>query len=76
MVILICIAGALIGSALWSMLTGILPEALTHTVSIGTTSTPLVLDLTFVTLTLGATLTVNIGGILGIAIGLLISLKL
>ncbi len=76
LVILICVAGALIGSALWSMLSGVLPPALTHTVSIGSTGAPLTLDLEFVTLTFGAVLTVNIGGILGIAIALLISLKL
>ncbi len=76
LVLLLCIAGALIGSALWSMLSGVLPSLLTHSVSIGTTGAPFTLDLTFVALTFGAVLTINIGGIIGIAVALLISLKL
>lgn len=76
LVVLLSLVGAMIGSALWSMLEDILPAALTHAVALGTTAAPITVNLRFIELTFGAVLNVNIGGILGIAIALLISLKL
>lgn len=76
LVILLSLAGAMIGSALWSMLSGVLPAALNQSVALGTTGAPFTLDLRFIVLTFGAVFHINIGGILGIAIALLISLKL
>jgi len=76
LVILISLVGAMIGSALWTLLSGVLPSVLMQAVSIGTTGAPFTLDLRFVELTFGAVLNINIGGILGIAVALLISLKL
>ncbi len=73
--LLLMIVGALVGSALWSLLDGIVPEALMRGITVGTTAAPLTLDLSFVSFTFGMILKVNIGSILGIAVALLISLK-
>lgn len=74
--VLLIIVGAVVGSALWSMLGGVLPDILMRGISIGTTDAPLTVDFTFLKLTFGMVLHVNIGAILGIAAALLISLKL
>ena len=70
--VLLLIVGALIGSALWALLSPVLPEALTRTFAIGSTSGPWNVDLIFIALTVGFVLSVNIGSLLGIIIAVII----
>ena len=62
---LLLLAGALIGSALWSLLSSVLPAALNKSFVMGATAAPWVLDLVFVEFTFGIKLDVNIGTLLG-----------
>ncbi len=70
--VLLLIAGAVIGSALWSMLAPILPEALAKNFSIGSTSGPWSVDLVFISLTLGIVLSLNIGSLIGIIVAIVV----
>ena len=75
MILLVLIVGALLGTALWSLLDSVLPAVLSKTYQLGTT-TPFVLNLHFFTVTLGLLLHVNIGGMLGMIAALLIYLRI
>lgn len=72
---LLLLAGALLGSALWYLLSPVLPGALTKSFSIGTTSGPWTIGLIFIELTFGATLNLNIGSLLGMIIAVTIFYK-
>lgn len=74
--VLLIIVGALIGSAIWSMLAPVLPSAFMGSIPIGTTGGPFALDMGFAKLTLGLVLNVNIGAIIGIVAAILVSLKI
>ena len=63
--VLLLFVGAVIGSLLWSLVTPYLPSALGQSISVGSTSGPLVLDLDVFVLTLGLVLKLNIGSMLG-----------
>lgn len=70
--VLLVIAGAVIGSALWSMLAPILPETLAKNFSIGSTSGPWSVDLVFISLTLGIVLSLNIGSLIGVIVAIVV----
>ncbi|MBE5761294.1 MAG: DUF4321 domain-containing protein [Clostridiales bacterium] len=70
--LLLVLVGALLGSALWSFLSPILPSALTRSFSIGSTAAPWTVDLLFITLTLGIVLSVNIGSLIGMIIAIVV----
>ena len=63
--LLLLLGGALIGSALWSLLFPVLPSALTQSFEIGSTNGPWNLDLHFVAVSLGVILRFNLGGMIG-----------
>lgn len=73
-VMLLC--GALIGGALWQLLTPILPAALAASFTIGSTNGPWSIDLNLINLTFGLVLHLNIGGLLGVIVALLVWYKL
>ena len=75
LLILLLVAGSLLGSALWGLLEPILPAALCRAFTVGTTAGPLHLDLNFVELTLGCVLKVNIGALLGMVSALIFWFK-
>lgn len=70
--LLMMLAGAVIGSALWSFLSPYLPEVLTKSFSVGSTAGPWKLDLIFIVLTFGAVLSLNIGSLIGIIIAIVV----
>lgn len=70
--ILLAALGAVIGSALWSLITPILPAVLANAITIGSTSGPWTLDLNFITLSFGIVLRLNIGGVIGLITALVI----
>ncbi len=76
LLILVLLVGAIIGSALWSFLTPVLPSVLTQSFTIGSTAAPWSVDLQFITLTFGVVLSVNIGSLIGMIIALIIFYKL
>jgi len=63
---LLLTVGAILGSYLWHLLDPVLPEALARSFSVGATGGPWVLDLSFLTLTFGLTLEMNISTMIGI----------
>ena len=65
MLALMILVGAVIGSLLWSLVTPYLPEVFAKSITVGTTGAPLSVDLGVLSLTLGLTLHVNIGSMLG-----------
>ncbi len=67
---LLLLAGSIIGSAIWSLLAPYLPKALSANYPIGTTANPWVLDISFLKLTFGFVLKMNLGSIIGVLIGL------
>ena len=71
MILLVMVVGALLGTALWSLLDGVLPAVLSKTYNLGTAS-PLALNLHFFTVTFGFLLHLNVGGMLGMLAALLI----
>lgn len=73
---LLILAGALLGSALWSLLTPILPDALARSFTIGATNGPWEIHLLFMTLVFGITLSINIGSLVGIILALIIFYRL
>ncbi len=76
MLILMILVGAVIGSLLWSLVTPYLPEVFAKSITVGTTSAPLSLDLGVLGLTFGLTLHVNIGSMLGMIAAFLIYRKM
>lgn len=76
MFILLLLAGMILGSALWSMLSPVLPPALAQSFSIGSTGAPWKLDLMFIVLTFGVVLSVNIGSLLGMILAVVVFYKL
>ena len=76
LMIIFLLAGCMIGSALWSIVTPILPSVLGNSFTIGSTGAPWTLNLAFITLTFGIVLSVNIGSVLGMIIALILFYKL
>ena len=76
MLVLMILVGAVIGSLLWSLVTPYLPEVFAKSITVGTTGAPLSVDLGVVSLTLGLTLHVNIGSMLGMIAALIIYRKM
>lgn len=76
MLVLMILVGAIIGSLLWSLVTPYLPEVFARSLTVGTTATPVTLDLGVVTFTLGLVLQVNIGSMLGMIAAFLIYRKM
>lgn len=70
--LLMMLAGAVIGSALWSFLSPYLPGVLTQSFQIGSTGGPWKLDLVFIVLTFGAVLSLNIGSLIGIIVAIVV----
>ena len=70
------LVGAVIGSLLWSLVTPYLPEVFAKSITVGTTGAPLSVDLGVVSLTLGLTLHVNIGSMLGMIAAFIIYRKM
>ena len=69
--VVLLVAGMLLGSALWHVMAPLLPELLQRSLAVGT-SQPWTLELGFVSLTLGLLLQVNLGSVLGMLIAILI----
>ena len=76
MLILMLIVGAIIGSLLWSLVTPYLPEIFAKSVTVGTTNTPLSVDLGVVNFTFGIILQANIGSMLGMIAAFVIYRKM
>lgn len=76
MLVLMILVGAVIGSLLWSLVTPYLPDVFAKSVTVGTTGAPLSVDLGVVSLTLGLTLHVNIGSMLGMIAAFIIYRKM
>lgn len=76
MLVLMILVGAVIGSLLWSLVTPYLPDVFAKSVTVGTTGAPLNVDLGVVALTLGLTLHVNIGSMLGMIAAFIIYRKM
>lgn len=74
--VLLLFVGAVIGSLLWSLVTPYLPSTLGQSISVGSTSGPLVLDLDVFVLTLGLVLKLNIGSMLGMIVAAIIYWRL
>ena len=74
--VLLLFVGAVIGSLFWSLVTPYLPSALGQSISVGSTSGPLVLDLDVFVLTLGLVLKLNIGSMLGMIVAAIIYWRL
>ncbi len=64
-VVLCLVAGAVVGGALWHVLSPVLPQAMAGSFPVGT-SAPWTLDLYFVQLTLGIVVRFNIGTAVGV----------
>lgn len=76
MLFLMILVGAVIGSLLWSLVTPYLPAVFAKSLTVGTTGSPLNVDLGVLTLTLGMTLHVNIGSMLGMIAAFIIYRKM
>lgn len=76
MLALMILVGAVIGSLLWSLVTPYLPEVFAKSITVGTTGAPLSVDLGVLSLTLGLTLHVNIGSMLGMIAAFIIYRKM
>ena len=76
MLVLMILMGAVIGSLLWSLVTPYLPELFAKSITVGTTGAPVSVDLGVLNLTLGLTLHVNIGSMLGMIGAFLIYRKM
>lgn len=76
MLVLMILVGAVIGSLLWSLVTPYLPDVFARSLSVGTTGAPLSVDLGVLSLTLGLTLHVNIGSMLGMICAFIIYRKM
>ena len=76
MLVLMILVGAVIGSLLWSLVTPSLPDVFAKSITVGTTGSPLNVDLGVVALTLGLTLHVNIGSMLGMIAAFIIYRKM
>lgn len=76
MLALMILVGAVIGSLLWSLVTPYLPEVFAKSIAVGTTGAPLSVDLGVLSLTLGLTLHVNIGSMLGMIAAFIIYRKM
>lgn len=76
MLVLMILVGAVIGSLLWSLVTPYLPEVFAKSIIVGTTGAPLSVDLGVLSLTLGLTLHVNIGSMLGMIAAFIIYRKM
>ena len=76
MLVLMILVGAVIGSLLWSLVTPYLPEVFAKSIAVGTTGAPLSVDLGVLSLTLGLTLHVNIGSMLGMIAAFIIYRKM
>ena len=76
MLVLMILVGAVIGSLLLSLVTPYLPDVFAKSVTVGTTGAPLNVDLGVVALTLGLTLHVNIGSMLGMIAAFIIYRKM
>ena len=66
LLILLMVAGALIGSAIWGFLTPVLPAALANSYEIGMTGGPVVFNLEFIRITFALVLKFNLGSALGL----------
>ncbi len=69
------LGGAIIGTALWAVISPILPEILRATYDVGSTAAPWTLDLVFIRLTFGIVLRFNLGGAAGALAGLFFALR-
>ena len=69
------LGGAIIGTALWAVISPILPEILRATYDLGSTSAPWSLDLVFIRITFGLVLRFNLGGAVGALAGLFMALR-
>ena len=76
MLALMILVGVVIGSLLWSLVTPYLPEVFAKSITVGTTGAPLSVDLGVLSLTLGLTLHVNIGSMLGMIAAFIIYRKM
>lgn len=76
MLVLMILVGAIIGSLLWSLITPYLPEVFAKSITVGTTGAPVSVDLGVLSLTLGLTLRVNIGSMLGMITAFIIYRKM
>ena len=66
------IAGALIGSVIWLLLSKILPNAWNVAFVIGSTASPWVVDLHVISLALGLKLSINPGSVVGMITALIV----
>lgn len=69
--LLVLLAGALIGNLLWMLLLNVLPSDMNVSLQIGSTASPWVLDLHVVSLALGVKLNLNPGSAVGMLLALL-----
>lgn len=72
LLIILLLAGAIIGGVLWLLLLGFLPASMNVSLPIGSTSAPWVVDLHLVVLTLGIKLNLNPGSVVGMIGGLVV----
>jgi len=70
--IILIVAGMILGSALWWVLSPLLPETLHKSLEIGSTAAPWSLDLGFAVLSFGIVLRLNLGSAFGLLVAILI----
>ncbi len=70
--LLVLLAGALIGNLLWMLLLGLLPADMNVSLQIGSTANPWVLDLHVISLAFGVKLNLNPGSAIGMLLGLFV----
>ncbi len=68
--LLVLLAGALIGNLFWILLLAVLPGDMNVSLQIGSTANPWVLDLHVISLALGVKLNLNPGSAVGMLLGL------
>lgn len=73
---LLLFVGAVLGSLLWTLATPYLPAVLGKSISVGSTSGPLILDLDVFVLTLGFVLKMNVGSMIGMIVAAIIYWRL
>ena len=75
-IFLLLLAGAFAGSGLWQLLSGVLPQALSQSFTIGSIAGPWSIDLFFLSLSFGIVMRANIGSIIGMIAALVICFRL
>ncbi len=70
--LLVLLAGVLIGGGVWQLLLTVLPASLDTGLTIGSTTAPWTIDLYLVKITFGIVLRINPGSVAGLLTGLLL----